>query len=146
MTLPKRPPSWMVLHRTRLEVRVTDLNYGNHLGNDALLGYLQQGRVKLLHGLGWGEQDVGGVGLIMRGCQIDFCAESFLFDDLELEVGLSMSGRARCRFDYRLTRTNDQVEVANAITHMAFFDYIGRRVSRAPRLFQERISGLNQTG
>jgi hypothetical protein len=31
--------------RTTLTVRVTDLNYGNHLGNDALLGLLHEARV-----------------------------------------------------------------------------------------------------
>ena len=138
MTPLKRPPSWVVLHRTGLDVRVTDLNYCNHLGDDALLGYLHHGRVKLLDGLGWGELDVRGVGVIMRGCQIDFVAESFLFDTLELEVGLAMSGRARCRFDYRLTRMDDQIPVAAATTDMVFLTILSDGCPPPP--------GYSQTG
>ena len=34
--------------RTEIPVRITDLNYGGHLGNDALLGLLHEARVHFL--------------------------------------------------------------------------------------------------
>ena len=33
---------------TELEVRVGDVNYGGHLGNDALLGLLHEARIRFL--------------------------------------------------------------------------------------------------
>ena len=47
--------------RTSLTVRVTDLNYGRHLGNDAVLGLLHEARVRFLRSLGYAELDVEGV-------------------------------------------------------------------------------------
>ena len=140
----QRQPDMVMLNSVLLDVRVTDLNYGDHLGNDAVLGYLHQGRVKLLDTFGWREADVGGVGLIMRACQIDFLAEGFLFDELRLDVGLTMMGRARCQFTYRLVRVEGAVPIATATTEMAFFDYRTRRVARAPTQFVERLRQLNQ--
>lgn len=33
---------------TQLPVRITDINYGAHLGNDALLGLLHEARIHFL--------------------------------------------------------------------------------------------------
>ena len=49
------------LFTVELPIRITDLNYGAHLGNDALLSLLHEARVKFLAHLGQPEQ-VGGVG------------------------------------------------------------------------------------
>ena len=32
--------------RTELDVRITDINYGRHVGNDALLGLLHEARLR----------------------------------------------------------------------------------------------------
>ncbi|HSQ86922.1 MAG TPA: hypothetical protein VLM43_19620 [Desulfobacterales bacterium] len=40
-------------------VEVTDINYGNHLGNDALVGIIHRARVHFLHRLGASENDLG---------------------------------------------------------------------------------------
>lgn len=37
--------------RTEIRVRATDLNVGNHLGNDRLLAFLQEARAERLAGL-----------------------------------------------------------------------------------------------
>jgi len=132
------------LHRIELDVRVADLNYGNHLGNDSVLAYFHQGRVALLDGLGWSELDVGGAGLIMRACEVDYRAQALLFDKLQLDIGVAMSARARCRFEYRLARPRDRVLIATGITSMAFFDYGRQRVARPPAQFVNRIDQLNR--
>lgn len=130
--------------RIALEVRVTDLNYGNHLSNDAILGYFHQGRVALLAGLGLSEQDIGGAGLIMRRCQLDFLAEGFLFDRLQLETGMGMHGRAQCRFGYRLMKGDDETELARGITDMAFFDYSRHQLVRPPANLVKTLGSFKQ--
>ena len=48
-----------------LRVRITDVNYGGHMGNDALLGLLHEARVQFLAHYGLSELDIGGLGIIM---------------------------------------------------------------------------------
>ena len=43
--------------RTELPVRITDVNYGQHVGNDALLGLLHEARLQYLRQLAFSEQD-----------------------------------------------------------------------------------------
>ncbi len=50
---------------TELRVRITDVNYGGHMGNDALLGLLHEARVRFLAHHGLTELDIGGVGIII---------------------------------------------------------------------------------
>ena len=53
------------LFTTHLPVRVTDLNYGNHLGNDAFVACRHEARARWLHQYTWTELDMNGSGLIM---------------------------------------------------------------------------------
>ena len=43
---------------TELRVRITDVNYGGHMGNDALLGLLHEARVQFLAHYGLSELDI----------------------------------------------------------------------------------------
>ena len=48
---------------TELEVRVSDLNYGNHLGNDQALGLIHEARRRYLRALALEEIAADGSGL-----------------------------------------------------------------------------------
>jgi acyl-CoA thioester hydrolase len=39
------PESWTF--RTDIPIRITDINYGNHMGNDSFLGILHEARMCL---------------------------------------------------------------------------------------------------
>ena len=56
------PDKWAF--STEIEVRVTDLNYGNHLANQQFLAYAQEARVRFFATYGFTELDFGGVSLI----------------------------------------------------------------------------------
>lgn len=125
------PQSW--LFRTRLAVRVTDVNYGGHLGNDRVLGLAHEARVRWLASCGLSEKDVGGVGLIMADAALVFRGEAFLGDELEVELGAMEVRRSSFDLVYRLTRTPDAAEIALVKTGMVCFDYAARKVARLPK-------------
>ena len=58
-----------------MPVRITDLNYGNHVGNDRYLSYLQEARMAWLAGMGYTELELAGTGLIMSNAMIEFKRE-----------------------------------------------------------------------
>ena len=71
-----------------LPVRITDLNYGAHLGNDALLGLLHEARVQLLAQLGTAELDPATqLGFIMADVAVEYRGEAFHGDVLRVQVG-----------------------------------------------------------
>ncbi len=127
------PQRW--LHRVRLTVRVADVNYGGHLGNDRVLGLAHEARVRWLAGLGLSEADVGGVGLIMADAALVFRAEAFLGDELDVNLGGTDVRRSGFDLVYRLVRATDGVEIALVKTGMVCFDYGARKVARIPESF-----------
>ena len=46
-----------------MTVRITDLNYGGHLGNDTMLSLIHESRIAFLARHGFSEMDCGGVSL-----------------------------------------------------------------------------------
>jgi acyl-CoA thioester hydrolase len=130
------PPRF--IFETALTVRVTDLNYGNHLGNDALLGMIHEARVRFLRSLGYSELDVEGVGLIMCDCAIVYKAQGFLGDELSIEIGAMDFTRTSCDLLYLLKKA-DGSELARAKTGIAFFDYREQAVKPVPEGFRKRL-------
>lgn len=51
---------------TEITVSIRDINYGGHLGNDAVLGLAHEARLRYLKSLGFSELDIGGLGLTMK--------------------------------------------------------------------------------
>ena len=66
-----------LLFSVSLAVRITDINYGNHTGNDKLAGLLHEARVQWLKSINCSELNVFGTSLIMRDLTIRFISESF---------------------------------------------------------------------
>ncbi|MCU0336201.1 MAG: thioesterase family protein [Chitinophagaceae bacterium] len=126
---------------TQLAVRITDLNYGNHVGNDAFMALLHEARVQYLHSLGYGELDVAGYGLIMADAAIQFKAELHYGQVLTAEV--AATGLASMGFDlvYRLTVEKEGRPTVAAIakTGMVLFDYQQRKPVALPADVQTRL-------
>lgn len=121
--------------KTEIAVRVGDVNYGGHLGNDSLLTLLHEARLLFLASKGMSELDAGGVGMTMVSAGLSFKAEAFRGDLLEIEAAVTEIGSAGFELAYKATRKADAKEVARAFSSMAFFDYAKRRVAKTPQAF-----------
>lgn len=131
-----------LIFSTELQIRVTDLNYGNHLGNHALLGLLHEARVLFYGSLGFpDERNVFGTGLIMADTAIQYKAEGFLGDRLKIEIGIMDITRLGYDLCYRVTNQNG-VEVALAKTGMVCFNYEVRKVAPVPEAFLSAVESL----
>jgi acyl-CoA thioester hydrolase len=126
---------------TEVPVRITDINYGGHLGNDAILGIVQEARLQFLRQRGLSEADVGGAGIIMTDAVVMYKAEAFYGDVLVVEVAIQDLQPLACDFVFRLTSKDSGKEVARAKTGIAFFDYARRRIVEAPSAFRAAFGG-----
>ncbi len=130
LDLPARFP-----FSTELDVAVGHINYGGHLGNDALLTLVHEARVRFLRHLGYTENDVEGVGLLMVDALVIYCAEVFYGDRLTFHVAVGEVSRTGCDIFYRVTSGRSGEEAARAKTGVVFFDYGARKVVRVPAGF-----------
>ncbi len=139
LDLPPRFP-----FSTEVEVQVGHINYGGHLGNDAMLTLIHESRVRYLRELGYTEQDVEGVGILMVDVQLVYRSEVFHGDRLNIEVAVGDWSRTGCTFYYRVTSRQTGKEAARGRTGVVFFDYGERKVARVPSRFTEKTGGAGE--
>lgn len=124
---------------TDIQVRVTDVNYGGHLGNDSLLSFLQEARFRFFRSLGYSELDVEGIGTIMTDAAIVYKAEVFQGEVLRIDVAASDLQQSTCDLVYRVVNALSGTEVAHAKTGIAFFDYGRKKIVPMPEEFRAKV-------
>ena len=131
------------IFKTKIPVRITDINYGGHLGNDSLLSIIHEARVRFLKYLGYSESNVEGTGIIMIDSAIQYKSEGFYGDELLVEIAVNDFSGIGCDFIYRLTNKNSMKEIAVAKTGIVFFNYEKRKTAPVPSEFKKKIEELN---
>lgn len=114
---------------TSLNVRITDLNYGNHLSNDAVLRLVHEARVQWLNHYGYTELSVGAHGLIMADAEIAYRSEGFYGEKIKIELFIDEVGNKTWSIKYKLSTLRGGVEVVVAMvkTGMVAYDYQHRK-------------------
>ena len=127
------------IFRTEISIRITDINYGGHLGNDSLLSIIHEARVRFLQHLGYSESNVEGNGIIMIDAGVQYKSEGFYGDELLVEIAVNDFTEIGCDFVYRLTNKNSKKEIALAKTGIVFFDYKNKKIVPVPIKFKSKI-------
>ncbi|HZZ75767.1 MAG TPA: thioesterase family protein [Puia sp.] len=120
---------------TSLTVRITDLNYGGHVGNDSVLSFVHEARVRYLQALGYTEMNLEGVSLILADAALIFRNEIYYGDDLLISVQAVEFSRLGFDLIYKIEKKMaDQPMIVVAIikTTMAGFDYERKKLMSLP--------------
>jgi acyl-CoA thioester hydrolase len=126
---------------TTFKVRITDLNYGSHVGNNQVLSYLQEARAEYLHSYGYSELQMEGVGLIMADAALIFKDQLFYGDELRIGVQPVDCGRVGFDLVYQIEKKSAGVlvPVVLAKTAMICYDYISKKVVSLPPRAKEKL-------
>lgn len=130
----KEPSSYV--HQCEIKVRVTDLNYGNHLANEKVLMYAQEARVDFLDAHKMSEIDFWGTSLIQGDAAITYKSEGFLGDIIIVELGIDDVSNSSFDFVYKMTNKTKNTVLAIVKTRMVCFDYEERKVTSVPKKFK----------
>lgn len=129
-----------------LTVRVSDINYGGHVGNDAILSLMQEARVRFYHQLGFKSElnFEGMIGQIISDAVVIYKSESFLGDQLEIQIAVTDFNKYGFDILYLLTNKTTHKETARGKTGIVCFNYQERKVALIPQSLLsslQRISG-----
>lgn len=127
---------------TEMPIRITDLNYGGHVGNDSVLSILHEARLRFLKHIGATELNAFGVGLIMADAAIEFRKEMHYGDTLKAWICADDISRAGFDLYYKLERSNSQKSLEVAVlakTAMVGFDYQAGRIKALPEALKEAL-------
>lgn len=134
-------PPERVVFSTDIDVRVTDLNYGKHLGHMELVGLLHQARVEFLSRHGMTELNIEGRVLVVVDLAVCYRSEAFLGQRLAIDIGLSFEGSRGVQFSYGVRNQESDVVVALARTGVLFSDPENRAVVQVPPSFRDLVDG-----
>ncbi len=127
-----------------IAVRVSDLNYGNHVGNDSVLTLMQEARTLFYRSMGF-ENEVKleeSVGQIVTDAAIVYKAESFLGDILKFEIGVENFNKYGFDLFYRISNKATGKEVAHGKTGIVCFDYSKRKIASVPEVLLAKLKSL----
>ena len=136
-------PEKFIFH-TEIGVRVSDLNYGNHVGNDSVLTLMQEARTLFYRSMGF-ESEVrleGMIGQIVSDTAIVYKAESFLGDALKVEIAVGDLNKYGFDLFYKITNKATGKKIALGKTGIVCFDYSKRKMASIPEKLVEKLKSL----
>jgi len=129
---------------TEVTVRVSDVNYGGHLGNDSILSLVHEARLRFLKNLGFSESNIAGTGIIMFDAAIQYKSQAYHGDILVLDIVVENFIRSGCDFLFKITNKLTGKEIARAKTGIAFFDYEKNKMVPVPEKFKALVLNLSE--
>ena len=127
---------------TELPVRISDINYGGHLGHDAVLPFTHEARVRFLNTLNYTEMDFGGPGIVLSGVMIEYINETFYGDTIRIKIAVSGFHKNGLDLVYQLENKDKDIPIARVLTSIIFFDYEIRKVVRTPAEVINKLENL----
>ena len=122
-----------------IPIRITDINYGGHVGNDTILTLLHEARMQFLKHYSFSEMDFGGVALIMRNVFIEFKKEVFYGDTVKVYVALANFSRIGFDVLYKMVKGSEEIVVTIGKTGMICYDYELKKIMNVPEIIHKKI-------
>lgn len=127
---------------TEMPIRITDLNYGGHVGNDSFLSLIQEARQQYLQQFGYKELDFEGFGLIIADSAIEYRHELNYGDLLKISVQAADFDKLGFDLFYLLEIVNraEKIVAGKAKTGMICYDYTSKKKTSIPAIAIEKLT------
>jgi len=139
-----------------IPVRITDINYGNHVGNDTILSLIHEARMQYLLQYGYTEMEFAGVGLIMADAGIEFKNELYYGETVIASVACAGFSKVSFELFYKLEKAlheepitntgakqgDKKILIAVAKTGMVCFDYKSKKIVQIPGKAVMKLTSL----
>jgi acyl-CoA thioester hydrolase len=119
---------------TNIQVRITDINYGGHVGNDTFLTFIHEARQQFLQHSGYAELNMEGLGITVADAAIEYKRELKHLDKLIISVAATNFDKISFDVFYKieLIQGNEKILAAKAKTRIICFDYNLKKKANLP--------------
>jgi acyl-CoA thioester hydrolase len=125
-------PPTAIHHSVDLRVRVTDINYGRHLGHMELIGLVHEARMRFFEGLGAREFDVDGLSLVVTELQATYAGEALHGQTVRIDTQVVATGRSAASFRTQLADAASGRSVAVVHVGAVFVERAAGKVRPLP--------------
>ncbi len=127
---------------TILTIRVSDLNYGGHLGNDSFLTLAHESRVQFFKSINMTERNFFGKSLIMADSIVIYKSQGFLGDEVNVKISITNCRSHGFQLFYLFQKKQDEIDLAHIQTSMVFYDYKEKKIAPFPNKFKDYIKKI----
>ena len=129
-----------------IPIRITDINYGGHVGNDTVLSVIHEARMQFFKHLGYTEMNFAGTGMLMADVAIEFKKELFYGDAVIVDVKAGDISKVGFDLFYKLgvirqIPGDKLMLVATAKTGMICYDYEKKKIVSVPEEGKQKLLG-----
>lgn len=119
-------------------IQKEDINAGNHVGNERALLFFQWARTNFLKQFGLSQINLGdNTGLIQLNSYVEYKAQIFLNDEIEIYIDNITIKASKILFDYTVKKS-DKILISGYTT-MTCYDYTLQKVKKIPDSFLELL-------
>lgn len=125
----------------KLKIRITDINYGGHVGNDVFLSLIHEARQQFLNYYGYSELLFEGVALIMIDAAIEFKKELVFKDEISISVAAANFIKNGFDIFYKLELLSEKETTlaGKAKTGMLCFNYEQKKIVALPEVARQKL-------
>lgn len=120
---------------TNIPIRITDINYGGHVGNDTILSIIHEARARFFDHLGYTELKFAGVGTIMSDVAIEYKNQVYYGEEIISSIAIGEISKVGFDLFYKLEKKLQDgklIPVALAKTWIVCYDYDLKKVVAIP--------------
>lgn len=128
------------LYSTKMKIRLTDLNYGGHMGNEHVLVMAQEARQGFFQSLGHSEMHFFGVNTIMGDAAVSYQSEGHFDDEIEISVAVEDIGRKSFDLVFLMENLTTGRPLAIAKTGIVCYSYEEGMAVDIPEEFKDKIN------
>lgn len=138
-------PDVAIIHRHSLSVRVADMNYGRHLGHDALVSLLHEARIQAFAALDLPEWDMHGYPSVVADLAVQYQSEARWPDALVVETAVpTPEGKALTVYQ-RIVHAESGKTVAVARINQLLIDMTTGRPVNVPEAVVRALAQVRGT-
>ncbi|MFH2060951.1 MAG: thioesterase family protein [Pseudomonadota bacterium] len=131
------------IFETKIDIRISDINYGKHVGHDAFISILHEARVRFLHHFGFTETNIDGKGIVISDIAVIYKSQSFHGDTLTIKMAVTDFNKYGFDVFYQVSHSQNKTLVLKAKTGIVFFDYSENTIVQIPDTFQSKWKSFN---
>jgi acyl-CoA thioesterase FadM len=139
----KKQDKYEFVYEVSLKVR--DINYGGHLGNDSLVSLTHEARLDFLKQMGFDELNLGDgkTGIIMSDLVVNYLDEAFMFDKIRILSHIDEISSYGFRVFHNFIKNDKSIALAE--TGIVAFDYSSGHIAEIPQVFLEKLKSIMRT-
>jgi acyl-CoA thioesterase FadM len=121
-------------------LKIRDINYGNHLSNDAVVGLIHEARIDMFNKVGCSELDLGDhkTGIIIADLAVNYKNQGYLGDEIIIHLDIGEIGKNGFRIFYKIERGHDTIALAE--TGVVMYGYQAEKITIIPKVFLDALA------